>query len=507
MFLSWALLLPHLIDSPSLDTETICDLARSVHEHCEVLAVYPLKIRPLANHNHVTIENLGLFTASAMYPELKKAAEWKAHAVAVLERCAAVQMTEDGGHLEGCPHYHVICMEYFIDALRLAQRYGAEFSPAYIEAFRKGVDYTVHSVRPSGGIVMWGDSEEDYAFAIQNALDGYALFQNEDALRIITALCGKETVRNVCARRLWYDAKAGEVLTAIDRAAQSGDAAGVKTPLLNWQRHLKQVMFRSGWDRNALSVFFACHTPIQNGHIHLDPCSFDFTAYGRPMIIDPGIFTYANTPERYEFKSTAYHSTLRLNERDAWQYVDTWTNGPQKPGKIVDAWSKPGVKAALARHESYEPVIHWRAVALMDDAVLLVIDFLENATAEDRAEIFYHIDSTKVNITGPQRIETVDAGQPNLLILPNAGMKAELLPGRVSPRCTIARPSTRLLLQPDKADKPPVAFATLLVPYAANAKPPEVGAPEIEYANDTLTCKYRWNGSERTFEVPLERFR
>ena len=35
-----------------------------------------------------------------------------------------------------------------------------------------------------------------------------------------------------------------------------------------------------------------CRTPVQNLHAHMDPGGFDFTAYGLPLISDPGIYTY-----------------------------------------------------------------------------------------------------------------------------------------------------------------------------------------------------------------------
>ena len=65
-----------------------------------------------------------------------------------------------------------------------------------------------------------------------------------------------------------------------DKLARTAGSDGEQMPCINWQRQLQQAMFRTGWDKDALSVFFACRVPCQNGHGHMDPAGFDFCALG-----------------------------------------------------------------------------------------------------------------------------------------------------------------------------------------------------------------------------------
>ena len=62
------------------------------------------RLFPEADHNHYLMENLGLLEIASLFPEFADAGMWKAHAVREIERCAARQLTPDGGQVEGCPH-------------------------------------------------------------------------------------------------------------------------------------------------------------------------------------------------------------------------------------------------------------------------------------------------------------------------------------------------------------------------------------------------------------------
>lgn len=88
-----------------------------------------------------------------------------------------------------------------------------------------------------------------------------------------------------------------------------------------------------------------CRTPVQNLHAHMDPGGFDFTAYGLPLISDPGIYTYKDDENRYRFKRAASHNCLTVNDRDTWEYRGSWKYGPQKEGFICEVQERPVLPA------------------------------------------------------------------------------------------------------------------------------------------------------------------
>ena len=87
------------------------------------------------------------------------------------ERSARAQLTGDGGHLEGCSHYHNHCVSLFCRAVLLARDHGLRFFAAYTDRLRRAVAYSLHACRPSDTAVPWGDSGADHG-AVTAALYG-----------------------------------------------------------------------------------------------------------------------------------------------------------------------------------------------------------------------------------------------------------------------------------------------------------------------------------------------
>ncbi len=154
--------------------------------------------------------------------------------------------------------------------------------------------------------------------------------------------CGAEAVRARCVESVWEDFGSSGMLAANDKiAATPGE---IFLPVDSWQKDLKQVMLRTDWSHEALSVFFACRTPVNNAHAHIDPMSFDFTAHGRPLIIDPGRFTYREDADRRDFKSAVCHNTLIINEREPFAYLGSWEYGGAEAGGYRGGPSTTGVQ-------------------------------------------------------------------------------------------------------------------------------------------------------------------
>lgn len=503
MFTSWPLIIPHLMGTPFLTPELLAEYAGSVFEQGEVLYHVCPHFWPHADHNHYLMECLGLLNLATLFPEFSTAELWKTHALRDLERCAAAQMTAEGGQIEGCPHYHNGCIGWFVQALSITREHGLSFSPEFVSTIERAIDYSIHCLRPSGTAVPWGDSDADVAVAIRSVLCGYRLFRHQDYLRIAVNCFGTDPVKACCLEMIWEDADNPAILSAIDEAATS--RTPISFPTDSWQKGLDQVTLRTDWSHDALSVFFACRSPVNNSHAHIDPMSFDFTAYGRALVVDPGRYCYREDDDRRAFKSAAYHNTLTINGHDPFEYRGSWGFGPQKPGKIVHARLKPGEKAAFARHENYEPAIHYRAVALIENVALLVIDWIENLQPNDLVHLYFHFDSIQVKCDGRTgRTETNDTGQANILLVPSTGLTGELLPGRVSDFIDVARPSTRLCLTASPSGQTSPTFATVLVPWAAKSLPPEVSMPKILPAADGLACTFQVDERSFSFDWPRQ---
>lgn len=473
MYSSWPWAIATIVRAGRMPAELLYRAARSLFEHGEVLAGVCPMLWPDADHNHYFMENLGLFALSCAMPELAKADAWRARAMTELQRCAAKQFTPEGGQIEGCPLYHHHCVRFLRIALTIADTHALSFPDSFRELARGALDHAVHVCRPTGDTVPFGDSDADRLTA-QAAVDGYLALGERRWLDAALTLCGADAVRSAVADCLWDVPRADKMLD--ERFLIPARPA---LPLVNHQRALEQVMMRTDWTGIAHSVFFACKMPGINGHAHIDAMSFDYTALGRALLVDPGRFCYREDADRRDFKSAEMHNALTLNGRGPYEYASTWRFGPQGEGGLTFVQEDPALYAAEAAHTCFAPVTHRRLVAIVDGRFLLVADRMEGAREDDAVCIYFHMDTT-------------DAAAVRMAY--SDGLNAEFFPGRISDFMDQSRPSTRLKLS--GACGASGLFAAVCVPgecgVASVTARPRGDAVELECAVAGKTRLVRW---------------
>jgi hypothetical protein len=136
----------------------------------------------------------------------------------------------------------------------------------------------------------------------------------------------------------------------------------------------------------------------RGGHGHNDQLAFELALNGQVLVIDPGTYVYTADPvERNRFRSTAFHSTLRIDglEQNELRDDDLFLMADRTRAEMLasDATSFEG------RHHGFPGAIHTRLLELHGDE-LHVRDTVESAVghelewtfplapgAEDRLEI------------------------------------------------------------------------------------------------------------------------
>jgi hypothetical protein len=497
MFESWPLILEHVIDCDLMTPELLAEYVTSLYEHGEALAEVSPVLFPDADHNMHIMQNLGLLTIATNVPELKTAEVWKAQAIRELERSARVQITDGGGQIEGCPHYHNVCLHYLSRAQSILNGIGERLSDGYADLVKRGLDYSVHAFRPSGTGVPWGDSDADLR-AVTAAFHAGLAFGHWEPLQRLTVLAGREAARDECLKSVWRNPHLPVFLREFE---QSSSPPATPLPTVVWHRKLGQVTMRTDWTRDALSLFFACHTPTStSGHAHIDPMGFDFTALGSPLVVDPGRYCYRRDDDRRTFKTAAYHNTLTIDRTDPYPYLESGRNGRPKYGDIVWVQEDDGLQAAEAVHHNYEPAIHRRVVAIVGGAFLLVLDHVRDLGAERSVQIYYHLDSPDVTWNPDQRVSTTANPDVNVAVFASPNVRGTLLEGRVSDFLDVARPSTRLCLEdatpPSETTR---IYAAVIVPYRATASAPSLTVFDLALDGAQIRCWFTLNGRTYVF--------
>ncbi|HWA26617.1 MAG TPA: heparinase II/III family protein [Lacunisphaera sp.] len=487
LFDSW----PVVFEQLDLANDARVRLAGSVTQHAAELSLLSPRLWPEADHNHYFMEMLGLLAAGVYFPGLPGAGDWTDQAMRELERCVAKQFTADGGHIEACPTYHNVCLVLLARFLDLAAAAGRELPASVHQVAAATGEQTLHSVRPTGRIVPWGDSTRSNH--VEAALWLYRASGDASVLQYFTGLMGAGKVEADCAPHLW-DVDDPAALFALLRKQPA------PRPLVRFDRGNDQVMMRTSWQPDALSVFFSCHSPLVpgSGHQHIDLGGFDFTAFGKTIVPDAGVFTYREDADRKQFKSAEYHSVLTIDDRGPFEYVNRWRYTPQKEGRVIKVRDQPGRVRIDSLHRNYEPAICHRSVALLDGKWLAVIDLVTGLKPSSTVQIWFHLDSLKVTWDAAKRRARADDDDVKFSITTSKGLSGELVPGRISEQPDVARPSTRLKLS-DNGGLKSRLWLTVLAPWRPGEKEPVIGAEAWAGQGE---CAFIADGTEYRFKMP-----
>jgi len=311
--------------------------------------------------NHRTLELYALLIV-ALALDLDQ--ELLHFAVAELERNLADDFRADGVHREASTHYHMIALRSFVGAHANCRRYGIALSAAFQERLGRACDFALHCRRPDGTIPALSDADtDDYTELLALAADAL----------------GRDDLR-------WAATGHGRPPSA--RHADFPDA-GYYTQ-------------RGGWDREDAFLIFDCGPLGDGGHGHYDLLSVEAFAGGRPLLVDPGRFTYSEEPPnlRRWFRGTAAHNTVCVDGLDQTPYTRTRPSGPVAEGRFLGRTDVPGmnVLAGEARSPVYDAV-HRRRITFVDDRYWLIEDRLETEQEHDY-DLRFHLAPGEATMAG-----------------------------------------------------------------------------------------------------------
>lgn len=460
MFMGWMDVPVYLADYDYFTPEKLMSYIEMLYCHQEVLVKVSPRLYPDADHNHYLMEMLGLLYITCDYPEIKGAMELRKFAMDELVRCAKRQLTDEGGQIEGCPHYHNECMLFFTLAVLKAKQVGLEFPSVYISRVEKALEYSLHSLRCNGKSVPWGDSDATET-PIRSAVYGCMALKNSFLLNGMKAVFGTQKIVDCAIIYSW------EMDELKDLDVYRAEKEEVELNLMNFQKDLNQVMFRTGWNKESASMFFACRTPIENVHQHIDPNAFDFCGYGQNLLVDPGRYTYNDIPERYTYKSAKSHNTVVINGKEPFEYIATWEYGEQKNGIIEHCSEEDSYFYVRGMHENYEPIIHSRHLFMLkneETPYVFIVDELENCENGDEIMMNYHMDTTNANVVGKYCKANYQEGQAYLQIHTLGNFEAEVEKAHLSEIMDIERESRIARFKTNITNDEREMFLTVLLP-------------------------------------------
>jgi Heparinase II/III-like protein/Heparinase II/III N-terminus len=328
--------------------------------------------------NHRTLELYALLLTALALPSLDDGL--LDFAVAELHANVLRDFRPDGVHREASTHYHMVALRSFAGARENCRRYGVALPAGFDERLSAACDFARACRRPDGTIPALSDSDTgDYG----ELLDLAARMLDRDDLRALPA------------------------------GPASFPAGGY-------------FFQRSG----GRYLAFDCGPLGDGGHGHYDLLSVEAWDGPRPLVLDPGRFTYAEGEPNWRrwFRGTAAHNTVTVDGLDQTPYARGRSAEPAAEGRLLGRATARGldVLAGEARSPRYDAV-HVRRVALVDGTYWVIEDRL-TAPTPHRYDLRFHL------APGDARVGAGGAVLGRDAALAVSGAQPALQDGWVSPR-------------------------------------------------------------------------
>jgi Heparinase II/III-like protein/Heparinase II/III N-terminus len=309
-----------------------------------------------AERNHRTFELYSLLVAALALPELDGAGELQAYALEELGANLQIDVLPDGVQRERSTHYHLIALQSFLGAAANADLFDLELPDGFTDRLDAACTFALHCHRPDGEIPALSDA------------DGGGYLAD---LELAAGLLGRADLR-------WV--------------ATGGRAGSPPAARSAWFEHGGYAIQRSGFgEHEPLAderfLLLDCGPVGDGGHGHYDALSVEAYGLGRPLVVDPGRYTYAEGDPnlRHWFKGTAAHNTVVVDRLDQTPYRrGKPLKGTAATTRLVSRHRLPGreVLVGEVRSTQYD-TIHRRTVTFVADACWLIEDELDGTIERD----------------------------------------------------------------------------------------------------------------------------
>ncbi|MEK6250148.1 MAG: heparinase II/III family protein, partial [Planctomycetales bacterium] len=360
-------------------------------------------------NNHLIGEATALYLLGCFFPEFDEADAWCSQGWTVLSEHLDNQYYQDGGSTEQATFYHNYCLGFLLLAVLQKQRRGEVVAANMLDGIERALEFTMWMTRGDGTVPRFGDVDNARSIRFENPplwdfrnllCLGAIMFQRADM---------KAVAGSFSEDALWLLGVGGH-----DRFDQL--AATVPQETSHPFPHSGYYIMRSGWQDEDHHLAFDCG-PIAGGlhasrvpssaHGHSDLMSLTLSAFGKPLLVDGGFYTYDEDPWWYRyFREASAHNTVlvdgashgKFHPANAWSSVAT-------PGPLH--WESTSLfEYVECDHAGFfgvaPPVQHRRSIYWDRQNDWLVLDRLEGS-GEHEVEIFFHFAPGEVELCDDHR--------------------------------------------------------------------------------------------------------
>jgi len=384
-------------------------------------------------NTHLTGEALGLCYLATSWPGLRRSAQWWEQGAQILHDEARRQFFADGLHFERSACYHLYSLEFYLHYRLLCETRGVPLGEETLTGLEAMAEAAQVLERPDGLLPALGDDD-----------GGKLMFLGAEAsMDPAVALATASILFN---RASWWPegaARAGAVwLVGPTRFA--GAPKRQREARTNTARALHVfpsagvAVSRSGQgDRLYVSAGVQAPPPLCLGHVHDDALALEIWCEGRPVLLDPGTFTYTgDAAQRNRYRSAAAHTGATVDGFPATPTSDPFRWDGLRGGRLVRAAGDADCHVLELERRievGARSVMHHRRIVALPDTGWLIWDrFRGNGTHDVR--IHFQLAPEMDDPHAPARLSWGTATPPLMVVTPpDEDWRQRTVPSPVSP--------------------------------------------------------------------------
>ena len=377
--------------SSHFDTDSLQRLLRMFQQHGNYIE-RNLEFSHLATSNHYLSDVAGLlWLGQLLNLEFEDAERWRSFGLKAILGEMDKQVLADGADFESSTGYHRFVTELFLYSFLVSENSNVAIEKKYWTRLHQMFIYMRSYLRSDGFAPLIGDTDSGQVFPIQRRRaddHGYLL-----ALGAVVFKDPGLKLEGVEPPEELFWILGEEAVTAFQQMNASPVYAVSKA-----FPHAGTYVMRDR-DRDLYLCLNASDAGIngRGSHGHNDALSIEVSASGHAFIVDPGTYVYsADLDKRHEFRSTAYHSTVRI-DREEQNTIDRnlpFVIGNEAKPRVLEWQAGKRFDKVVAEHYGYmrlsQPVTHRRSVTFNKRERSWLIEDEFNGEGEHVYELRFH---------------------------------------------------------------------------------------------------------------------
>jgi hypothetical protein len=409
--------------------------------------------------NHYLANALGLIVLGSALRDSPTGQRWLERGQSIMENEILRQFHADGVNYEGSTAYHGLALEIALLAMVAVNRPGSALGDRCRERLERALDVTLALTRSDGTYPAIGDVD-----------DGHILPLGARGPRTQLHLLALGAVLfdrpDLAAAGIEADAEIGWLLGASARNRLISLAGGPASPAPSRSFPQGGLVIQRAGSHHLVVDCGDVGSLGRGGHGHADLLSLECFAFGQPLVVDGGTFSYSSdAAARERFRGVAQHNTLSLDDRETLEPADLWSFKQSAAPRLLH-WSTDNERDVFggryelpgqgARHERWIVFDRGRGAWVIDDRIL--------GQGVHHPVLRFHAPSRQVEL-GENAVCVTYGGTAGLLILRITGEWARLRVDRssISPMYRQKQPSSVIVFE--GSAMLPTRCLTALVPY------------------------------------------